>query len=250
MSPLWHQLLEFYEIHFTSISSWTWLSNSTDHWLQLACRGNNQIFLLMSHNSILDKISSKSDLKNIYFMFELRLRKGKKMRRRQGSGFENLLDHLFSFYSLLQVLKRKWEEDEEAALMNAKCLFPSNSLWWWILCPKDRYKFPYVLRKNESYNSKLYTSMKFGLVFSGHILSLQQTYYCVVCERLKRKNGKATSTVWRQPYSIKHVDPTFPIQYIEFWISRQPAHSTIEQRGKVIYFHCQSIVPFPTFEVK
>lgn len=61
-------------------------------------------------------------------MFELRLRKGKKMRRRQGSGFENLLDHLFSFYSLLQVLKRKWEEDEEAALMNAKCLFPSNSL--------------------------------------------------------------------------------------------------------------------------
>ena len=104
--------------------------------------------------------------------------------------------------------------------------------------------------KNESYNSKLYTSMKFGLVFSGHILSLQQTYYCVVCERLKRKNGKATSTVWRQPYSIKHVDPTFPIQYIEFWISRQPAHSTIEQRGKVIYFHCQSIVPFPTFEVK
>ena len=78
------------------------------------------------------------------------------------------------------------------------------------------YKFPYVLRKNETYNSKLYTSMKFGLVFSGHILSLQQTYYCVVCERLKRKNGKATSTVWRQPYSIKHVDPTFPIQYIEF----------------------------------
>ena len=192
----------------------------------------------------------KIGFQDIYFMFELRLRKGKKMRRRQGSGFENLLDHLFSFYSLLQVLKRKWEEDEEAALMNAKCLFPSNSLWWWILCPKDRYKFPYVLRKNESYNSKLYTSMKFGLVFSGHILSLQQTYYCVVCERLKRKNGKATSTVWRQPYSIKHVDPTFPIQYIEFWISRQPAHSTIEQRGKVIYFHCQSIVPFPTFEVK
>ena len=111
------------------------------------------------------------------------------------------------------------------------------------------YKFPYVLRKNETYNSKLYTSMKFGLVFSGHILSLQQTYYCVVCERLKRKNGKATSTVWRQPYSIKHVDPTFPIQYIEFWISRQPAHSTIEQRGKVIYFHCQSIVPFPTFSI-
>ena len=142
MSPLWHQLLEFYEIHFTSISSWTWLSNSTDHWLQLACRGNNQIFLLMSHKStfqILDRQDLiKIGFQDIYFMFELRLRKGKKMRRRQGSGFENLLDHLFSFYSLLQVLKRKWEEDEEAALMNAKCLFPSNSLWWWILCPKDR----------------------------------------------------------------------------------------------------------------
>ena len=36
----------------------------------------------------------------------------------------------------------------------------------------------------------------------------------------REENGKA--------YSIKHVDPTFPIQYIEFWISRQPAHSTIE----------------------
>ena len=212
----------------------------------------------MSHKSafqILDRQDLiKIGFQDIYFMFELRLRKGKKMRRRQGSGFENLLDHLFSFYSLLQVLKRKWEEDEEAALMNAKCLFPSNSLWWWILCPKDR-SFSAIQiplrpqQKNESYNSKLYTSMKFGLVFSGHILSLQQTYYCVVCERLKRKNGKATSTVWRQPYSIKHVDPTFPIQYIEFWISRQPAHSTIEQRGKVIYFHCQSIVPFPTFSI-
>ena len=96
----------------------------------------------MSHKSafqILDRQDLiKIGFQDIYFISELRLRKGKKMRRRQGSGFENLLDHLFSFYSLLQVLKRKWEEDEEAALMNAKCLFPSNSLWWWILCPKDR----------------------------------------------------------------------------------------------------------------
>ena len=100
-------------------------------------------FFYWCHTNLLfkswtDKIWSKSDFKISISCLNWDWGKVKKMRRRQGSGFENLLDHLFSFYSLLQVLKRKWEEDEEAALMNAKCLFPSNSLWWWILCPKDR----------------------------------------------------------------------------------------------------------------
>ena len=99
-----------------------------------------------------------------------------------------LLDHLFFSSSLLQVMKRKWED--EASLMNAKCLFPSNSLWWWILCPKDRSFSAIQIPLRPKKKLKLQYSYlqcnsanAFWLVFSGHIFEPSTDVRTVCCVR-------------------------------------------------------------------
>ena len=105
-----------------------------------------------------------------------------------------MLDHLF--FSLLQVFEKKVGKMKLAGANECKVLIPLQFSLMMNTVPKGQIQIP--LRPQQKMKVTIVNyRVKFGLVFSGHILSLQQTSTTVlcVCERLKRENGKATTTV-------------------------------------------------------
>ena len=101
----------------------------------------------------------------------------------------------------------------------------------WIVRINNYYKKWYSIhyQRLKSYGLDVNSYYKRILNSDAMQINLKgQKFWDTTCWNSRKARTKDSREENGKAYSIKHVDPTFPIQYIEFWISRQPAHSTIE----------------------